>query len=135
MFRSVSWLQYIETILILFSIYYPVVILLYFRKDVLKYFTHGIIFSKPVDQANEISRQDIQPAVYELMDDLNRAFKNATDKKLIKEELLMMLQKLMKQYPQLKEHELKNEITQHIKSHCSDRCNMMLSDEEIKMLW
>jgi hypothetical protein len=101
----------------------------------MKYFTHGIIFSKQADKASGISRQDIQPAVYELMDDLNRVFKTTANKNIIKEELIMMLQKTMKQYQQLKESDLKNEINQHIKSECSGMCNIMLSDEEIKILW
>jgi hypothetical protein len=124
MFQTVSWLQYIQTVLILLAIYYPAIILLYFRSEVIKYFTHGILLSK----------QKINPG-NQLVNDLNNVFKNAADKKIIKEELIMMLQNKIKAYPALKEPDSKNEITKHIAFESREQCNIIFSDQELSMLW
>jgi len=144
MLRSVSWFQFIQTLLILLAIYYPAILLLYFRRDMLKWLTLGIALVKPVPgkAQSEISNQgankspdQMQPAVHDLMNDLQLLFKNADSKKTKKPELIIALQNKLRQFPELKDSPLKDDISKYIGFKCGDHCGMEFSEEELNMLW
>lgn len=151
MLSSISWSQFLVSLIWLVVIYYCLVALLYYRTEILGLFksrqSKQIVFeqeSKFQDGAlsgNEWNvsdgKENVQATgkVHELMAALKSLLATAVKAKTIKEELVMALQMLLRDYPDLKELPIVTEINQQIKKDCQNICSITLSDAEIRMLW
>ncbi len=164
MFSNISWGQFISTIIFLSAIYYIAIILLYYRKDILNWSRHGIDLNKLSAQTahassaeqetkNTISsKEELRPMsyneftagtedkinyaeVHELMEDLKTIFINSAKNKIVKQELILAIRNKLHDYPQLKGTEIENEIIQHIKNECQEKCAFDLDKTELENLW
>ena len=70
-----------------------------------------------------------------LMQELNSLLTAAVKTKTIREELVVALQMLLRDYSDLKDQPITSELNQHIKDECKNICSINLSDVELKMLW
>ena len=111
MFNNISWSNYLLTTAVITAIYYFLIGVLYYRNEIIK-----IILSRNADFINtpakarrdyaninsdynqEVLNQTIEnekedvfesSMVHELMNDLKKLFKEASDKKFTKEELIL----------------------------------------------
>jgi len=157
MFSKISWPQFVSTAIFLLAIYYISIIILYYRHDIMRWAAHGITLGSanknisatlPIEAprpmsyneltvaATEQSLQKINYAeVHELMEELKTIFASASKKKIVKQELILAIQNKLKDYVQLKGAEIENEITQHIKNECKEKCAVCLGSEDLKNLW
>jgi hypothetical protein len=153
MCSSVSWSGFLQAILILSAIYYSAVLILFYRNDLIAWFNNfGSAKSKTVLQKNtssdvdETSTKDIhkkpdekeiilQSQVHDLMEELKIIFIEATGDKIKKPELLLKIQKKLKEYPQIKGSGFDAEVNHQIEFESNEQCEIILSDEELNMLW
>ena len=151
MLSSISWSQFLTTLLILLFIYYLLVISCFYKREIFRFFTprpsqlDGFPFSngqsgsqlppneitteKPVDDSH------LSQDVYELLYSLKSLLETAAKTKTIKEELVMALQLLLRNYSNLKDLPIKTEINQQIAADAKNICSITLSEAEMKMLW
>ena len=73
--------------------------------------------------------------VYELLHSLKSLLETAAKTKTIKEELVMALQLLLRNYSNLKDLPIKTEINQQIAADAKNIFSITLSEAEMKMLW
>lgn len=172
MLSKISWDQFITTIIFLAIIYYIAVLMLYYRKDILKWSTHGVLINKfnistvssapaqPLQQKESTNHPLQAPSpmsyneftvgedehdnnkekinyaeVHELMEDLKTIFVSSAKKKIIKQELILAIQNKLNDYRQFNGTEIENEITQHIKNECKEKCAFNLEKPELENLW
>jgi len=156
MFSKISWNQFLSTLIFLVIIYYIAIIILYYRKDILKWSRHGIdlnnlskktAFANSAQQEKESttsSKEELSPMsyneftvgaeekinyaeVHELMEELKMIFVSSSKKKIIRQELILAIQNKLKDYEQLKGTDIKNE--------CKEKCNIDLEKAELENLW
>jgi hypothetical protein len=172
MLNNISWSQFLSSIISLVIVYYIAIIILYYRKDVLKWSTHGVFISRfnkdsaaiptelplrqkestthplqaprPMsyneftvgeDEHNNSNGKINYAEVHELMEDLKTIFVSSAKKKIIKQELILAIQHKLQDYHQLKGTEIENEIAQHIKNECKEKCALDLAKSELENLW
>jgi hypothetical protein len=159
MCSTISWSAFLQTIIILSVIYYSWLLLTFYRNDLIKWFSNfSKVKSKPVLQTatipeaqrpmsyNEMtvataesSLQEkeniLRSSVHDLMEDLKIIFIEAAGDKTKKPELMLKIQKKLKEYPQIKGTAFETEITRLIEFESNEQCEIILSDEELNMLW
>jgi len=153
MLTKISWQEFISSIVFSALVYYVAIVLLYYRKDILKWSVNGIQIngmSKNVREINPIeetlSKKEMTVIesigakpnygdVHELMEDLKTIFTNCARKKIMKQELIFAIGNRLQDYKQIKGTKVENEIILHIKNECNEKCSVELSDEELKTLW
>jgi hypothetical protein len=137
MLSKISWNQFITTILFLAWAYYTAIIVLFYRKDLLKWFAHGMPLNQPRSKPQAIATEEkINYAeVHELMEDLKTIFISSAKKKIIKQELILSIQNKLKGYQQLKGTEIENEIIGHIENECKEKCAIDLDKADLENLW
>jgi hypothetical protein len=165
MFTSISWAAYIETVLVLLLIYYPVVAFKFYGKE-MKIFLSGKkklpirrssteanvedeqiqnsslhdiqseLFSSPKRfMPSEQETDDTFEQVLELTAQLKEVISEATSKNYIKEEFTLSLQLLIRKYQFLKGSPFMVAINNLIVSECEKHGYHSLDAEERVMLW
>ena len=151
MLSSVSWSQFLTTVLILLFIYYLLVICCFYKREIFRFFTpklsqiDGFHFSNgqsgsPMPSNEIITERRVEDPrvsqdVYDLLHGLKSLLETAAKTKTIKEELVMALQILLRGYSYLKDQPIKTEINQLIAADAKNICSITLSEAEMKMLW
>lgn|GEM_PF-497719 len=158
MFNKISWSSYLLITSAITAIYYFLIAVIYYRNEITK-----IIFSRdpefiniPAKERREntiansdfgeeaIQSQAIQnenedayqsSMVHELMDELNKVFEKASEKKFLKEELILALQLALENYLQLKDGPFQNAINSLIELESQSKCSIYLNEDEMEMLW
>jgi len=157
MFNNISWSSYLLITAVITAIYYFLIGVIYYRNEITK-----ILFSRNSDFINTSAKQknkntiinseddfeelnDLQQnekedvhqsyLVHELMNELNKVFKKASDKKFLKEELILALQLTLRNYLQLKESPFSGAINSLIELESQSQCSIYLNDDEMKLLW
>jgi len=151
MLSFISWSQFLTTILILLLIYYLLVISRFYKKEIFRFFTRSPSQLDGFPFSNEQSGSPVPPNkimtekpvddpclsqdVYELLHGLKSLLETAAKAKTIKEELVMALQILLRNYSYLKDPSIKAEINQRVFVEVQNICSITLSEAEMKMLW
>jgi len=166
MFSKISWSDFTSTIIFLSVIYYFAIIILYFRKDIMKWSTDGIILKRfnkstaaseaeqPLYQKESTthSQHESRPMsysemtvdsiakfnqadVHELIEELKTILSSAQKKKMVKQELILVIHNKLAEYKQLKGTEIEKEIVQHIANECEEKCAIDLDKEDLENLW
>ena len=91
-------------------------------------------FGSPISD-NESAQDILFPMVHELLADLNQIFHDAEEQGYPKEELCFSIQKTLKQYKQLDQSAFQGSINNHITDESKNKCSILLSEDEVKMLW
>ncbi|MGN6402706.1 MAG: hypothetical protein ACTHMD_19770 [Flavisolibacter sp.] len=147
MFSTISWQSYWQGLAITTAVYYIVVYLVYFRRDVALFLSRKVrgdtIVTKdsPSDENNIDSdlpeEQDRAEAymAYACIDEVKALFEQLKSSKGVKSEILYALQKLLAKYPALKTSAYQKSIATVIISQCEHICAIRLNKEEVGHAW
>jgi hypothetical protein len=152
MCSTVSWSAFLQTIIILTVSYYSAVLFIFYRTDLIRWFLEfRNIKSKTVLQnaaavtveeprtnnpVDKKQNENILPSsMHELMEDLKIVFAEASGDRIKKPELLLKLKKKVKEYPQIKGTDFETAINRLIESESKERCEIILSTQELNVLW
>jgi hypothetical protein len=158
MFSNISWQAYWIAIAIALTAYYAIVLVIYYSgviKVVLQqrwmpYYPRpagkrtkrpfpfqGELFepetahsSQDVPLGNDVS-ESIQP----LLDELQAFFEQAASSRMVKEELLFSLGRLLRKYPFVKGTPAQFSLGHLIVQDCEKHCSIHLEEEEVNALW
>jgi hypothetical protein len=161
MLRNISWSEFILVLVAVLSIYYLYVILVYFGKDITRYFhTRTVLDEFPVKK--DFSPMPVSPnssalngdkklkipmtvvatpseiefsTVHDLLEDLKSLFAVAAKTSMIKQELVQALNGKLKNYPMLNDSDVRDDINVHIIEEVREKCGIELVPEDIKRLW
>lgn len=151
MLSSISWSDFLTTIAIVLLVYYLVVAGIYFRKEIFQLFSSGNSNPQGLHLSNEMDggplsynemtaatgKEDpyLNGKVHELLEDIKNLLATASQAKSVREELIMALQMLLRNYAILKDLPITTDINQHIMAELKDTCSITLSDAEMNRLW
>jgi hypothetical protein len=142
MCSSISWEQFILTIVIVLGLYYGYVAVSYYRKDWLYRLSGkkpggGSLEPVPSPAAvagGAAAANPLLPLVHDLVDEI-RALLQAEGVTADKEDLLDKLRRLLQKYPTLKETSFQPSINQLVAIDCKNHCSVDLDEPEIRALW
>ena len=153
MFTSISWKTYLTAIIVLAVIYYLIIAILYYRKDIQKRVS-GYSGSKLRKQppAAAISEEDtnvtasvsrekrndddvLLPVTYELKRELKELFEKATANNYPVSELLRSIQLLFSNYPHLQDTAFQYAINNYIKSEIKELFDILIPDADLVKAW
>ena len=137
MFSSISWQEYLISVILFLIIYYGYVLIVYFRND-LKVSRH-VSMHTPANESKDISREDEEHAllfslVHDLMGELKGTFETAAAKKFPKEKLLLALQTNLKKYKKLKGTAFQLSVNNHIMRE-SEMIFVPVQEPDLKSMW
>ncbi len=151
MLSAISWSQFLTTIAVILFIYYSIASTIYFRKEIFNLFWPKVSSPQGFALANETpdhphsyneitaatGKEDpyIKGKIQELLKDMKSLLSTAAKAKTVREELIMALQLLLRDYPVFKNLPLMEEINRNILNECKVICSITLSEAEMKMLW
>jgi heme/copper-type cytochrome/quinol oxidase subunit 1 len=141
MFSKISWQGFMAAIAVLLFIYYMVIALLYYRRDIARLSRNGFKKSAHQKQTPDpaVSKtendQTLFSSVHELMDELKTIFTTAAERKFPKQELLMALQSKLKSYAPLKDTFMRSSINYHIVQESQIQCGFAVDEFELSQLW
>lgn len=136
MLQHISWSDYFKWVMIGLAVYYTIVLLLFFRKDIA-----GLVKRGGSDDEQEellTIREDISAEeAEELLPQVNLLAAELRDLfagNYVKEELLLAIQRKLKEYPEVKgtafEVAVNNIIMQE-----SEQCSMPFSAIDVRRVW
>jgi hypothetical protein len=142
MCSSISWEQFILTIVIIVGLYYGYIGVSYYRKDwlyrvkgkkALRSATPPVV--SPTAAAAFFPEPNLLlPLVHDLVDEI-RAFLHTAGKIEDKESFLAKLRQLIQKYPTLKDTAFQPSINQLIAIDTKCQCSVELEEDEIDGLW
>ncbi|MDX2001784.1 MAG: hypothetical protein SFW35_05105 [Chitinophagales bacterium] len=153
MFTNISWTEYLFAIAVALVIYYSFVGVRYFPKELKELVTgkikfrfrpavsgydddgNGMAVTSGPDAKTNSEEEDAFAEVEELIGRLKEAIANASRKKYVLQEFRHYLQLLLREYPNIKNSDLRSSINELIVSECERHGVVALSEEEADMLW
>ena len=124
MLKNISWSSYLSITAAITAIYYFLIVVIFYRNEITKLFFSGNsdFINTPAKEKrqsrltnsnndsevlhtsgqNEKEDEIESSQVHELMNELNKVFKKSSDKKFLKEELILALQLTLKNYSVIK---------------------------------
>jgi len=142
MCSSISWEQFILTIVVIVGLYYGYVGVTYYRKDWLYRLTgkkspgsslHPVV-PNPAVPNGPAAANPLLPLVHDVVDEI-RALLQAEGSATNKDNLLDKLRRLLQKYPTLKNTAFQSSINQLLATDCKNHCSMDLDENEIRALW
>jgi hypothetical protein len=142
MCSSISWEQFILTIVVIVGLYYGYVGVSYYRKDWL-YRLSGKkspgssfqpVVPSPAMATGVAAANPLLPVVHDVVDEI-RALLQAEGSAANKENLLDKLRRLLQKYPTLRNTAFQPSINQLLAIDCKNHCSMDLDENEIRALW
>ena len=147
MLNNISWAGYTYAVIIILLVYYISVLVFFFRNDLkglfLKkqnYMSSGGGIPKDFLQfegekmGHDLPEWDDEE-IHQLLMKLQLQINKAAARKFPKEELLLSLQLVLRDFPNLKESHLRNNVNNFLKSEVQNNCSIHLSDDEVALLW
>lgn len=137
MFSSVSWQEYLISVLLFLIVYYGYIIIVYFRKDLKS--SRNVSTHTPANVSKDMFREDEDHAllfslVHDLMGEIKQVFEISATKKLQTEELIMALQPIVKKYKKLKGTAFQVSVNNHIKKE-SEMISIPIEESDLKKMW
>jgi hypothetical protein len=145
MLHSISWQSFLTFIVVSAGTYYFFVILIYYKREISR-LLKGKTFSTPPENGTELfsSAQkggtsnnpiDLFSLAHELLEELKQVFSAALREGYPRQELIVALQILLRNYKKLKQSDVQSEINNHIETQSKETCSITLSAAEIQRLW
>jgi hypothetical protein len=141
MFNTISWQSYWTTLAISVAIYYLIILLLYYRKELR--FSFERTCTKAEEQSFILSEEEFQTPspdseeaiVYSCMDELNAFFEEAKKRRWNRSEMMHSLQSILKKYPAIRSSGYKQSVTNVLRNQCEHICSIHLDKEELEHVW
>ena len=142
MCSSISWEQFILTIIVIVGLYYGYVGVSYYRKDWLYRLTGKKspgsslqpVVSSLAMPSGAATANPLLPLVHDVVDEI-RALLQAEGSAANKNNLLDKLRRLLQKYPTLKNTAFQPSINQLISVDTKSKCSIELWQDEIGGLW
>jgi hypothetical protein len=142
MFSSISWHQFILTILVLIVLYYGYIGVGYYWKDGwYRLTTRKSPAQSPQPTAAPVASSPVSanpnpllPVVHDLVDEVN-ALLQAEGHTVDKDNLLGKLRRLLQKYPTVKDTPFQASINQLIYGEIKNQCSLDLEEDDIGSLW
>jgi hypothetical protein len=83
----------------------------------------------------EIPTDSGERMVYACMDELSAYFQSSKGTKVVKEEFVFAVQKILSKYPSLKSSEFKEAVSNLIVSEAFHNCSIHLEEEDLFHVW
>jgi hypothetical protein len=160
MLERISWSAYWTVIGIGLAIYYLGLIILFYKKGLFlknnlrsaaankEQATANVQpnlfgFTDPASEHSSIQKKEqlpvddqiLMPTVHELIQELKAFIVDISERSFIKEEVIMGIQVIIKNYKRLEGSLYQKSINDFIKNECEDYCGIHLSEEETKRIW
>lgn len=153
MFTSISWKTYLTAIIVLAFIYYLIIAILYYRKDIHKRISD---FSGPklrkqlpavatsdedtnaIPSASQEKRNNddvLLPATYELKKELKELFEKSAANNYPASELFSSVQLMLRNYPHLRDTAFQYAINNYIKSEIKELFDIPIPDADLAKAW
>ena len=162
MLERISWSTYWAVIVIGLVIYYTVLLILLYQKG---FFFKGSIktipshsgtpdpssnpqrnlfgleetvIENPGDKHNQQLAADdniLMPIVHDLIQELKEFITGISERSYVKEEVIMGVQIIIKNYKRIEDSPYQKSINDFIKSECEEYCSIHLSEDEIGRIW
>ena len=162
MLNNISWASYFYALTILLTVYYAVILVLFYRSEVLQLLIHKRLFllvkfkafanriedarmggnqSKMLQENSESTTFESRAEVHNTqieqaaLDEVKAYITQAAQYNTIKEELLFSLQNILKKYPMQGNTPLQHTLNNLIALECANKCSIHLSEDEVSGLW
>jgi hypothetical protein len=149
MVNNISWASYLYAISFILVIYYIVVLILYYRNDLQKYFLKSReSFNSPstnrTAKVEKNEAQIIEPrinnehkngSIEKLLSNIKSLIKTSASRKFPREELLLSLQLELKNQSAFQDSTYRDIINNYIIEACENYYSIHLSEEEVSALW
>ncbi len=150
MFTGISWTDYLVVVAIVLFIYYLFVGLRYFSADLQKLFSgkrkpnfRAVLPNPDVNEnilpdgnmAFEETTDDEFAQVEHLIERLRSVIRDASERKLVPEELKRYLHLVLKEYPAIKNSPLRSSINELAVTECEKYGAVTLFENEMDVLW
>lgn len=158
MMSSISSIEFFTYISVALLCYYLIIVTVYYKIELLEFRTllFKLTSGRPDGQKLSVETQAIfqpinEPVLHEtfkpgsdvtehtmlneLLEKLGHQIASAAERNLIKEELLVSLQLLLKQFSNLKYSSFVSSIESYIQSNVENECSIYLTDLEVSSLW
>jgi hypothetical protein len=150
MFQKFSWTEYWTVVIAGVAVYYAIVFLLLYRNGLLT----KPSFKRPVSpkmqrplpavappatqqgkSVTKLQNEEIENQLNKLTDELLQFLQDIAGRSYIKEEIIMGLQVILREYKEISETNYRSDIDEFIKVETENHCSVNLSDDEIKCVW
>lgn len=151
MLQKFSWGDYWTVVIAVIAVYYAIVFLLLYKYGLLNKPTfRKLAPSRPAQQmpaavpavtqtgksVAKLSNQDeTENQLKMLTDELLQFLQDIAGKSFIKEEIIMGLQVIVREYKEFSETNYRSDIDEFIRVETENHCSVDLSDEEIQRVW
>jgi hypothetical protein len=151
MIGNISWLEYLIFISAAALTWYAVVFYIYYRHDLLQSLhtkkTDHSVGGKisnfnflqediaGVNHRNFQTSSDISQIIQAFSDEVAAYLEEASTNKVVKEDVLVSLNRIANKYPALASSEFKEPLDQSIKLQSETYCAMFLSEEDLNKVW
>jgi hypothetical protein len=157
MLKNISWSSYLLISAAITVIYYFFMVMIFYRNEITKIFFSGSshsVYTPSKTQRNNLiinadkdseleykseqneKEDEIQSSkVHQLINELNKIFKKSSEKKYLKEELILAIQLTLKNYLTLKETPFLGAINSLIELESQSQCSIYLNEDEMELLW
>ena len=148
MFQALSWQNFLVGLAVFSAAWYAVVGLLYYSSDFRRW-TQSMSekvfgYYKPTDLSKKLpveaepdheDQRDLFKSALCLRDEISAVLNQSLQRRFVKEEMMMALQKKIQNYPALRQTAFRVEMNKFIDEETKNRCSIRLSEDELKMLW
>ncbi|HMH33684.1 MAG TPA: hypothetical protein VK543_11670 [Puia sp.] len=137
MLKSISWSQLIYSMTTILVIYYATILAIYYRRQVFSY-ARSILTKtnrKEIGIRQEPDPNNLFDLASHLASTLRLKIEEAANRNLVREELILSVQIVLKQYQKLKGTAFQLAITNLVETNTENQCFITLSDDELNMLW
>jgi hypothetical protein len=149
--QKFSWNQYWMVVVAVVALYYAFVFVLLLKNGILNKASFKNFLLAKIQQLKPsptlANQQTVDTAVklhnkvetgnilQQLTDEILRFLQDIAGKSFIREEIIMGIQVIAREYKELSETNYKSDIEEFIKIETENHCSVDLSDEEIQRVW
>lgn len=140
MLKSISWQSFLILTTFLLITWYVLIGIRYYSKDIRR-----IIFSKRKinsDHPNGSGAQepsanamDLFDSALRLRNDIRQILATAARKQFPKEELVMAIQIMLREYPQLHHTAFQVAINHYIEQESENKCSTLFGEDDLRIIW
>jgi hypothetical protein len=141
---NISWQQYFLFIGSICLLYYLAIAVIYYQaklkrivtfKKVPQRFAPGLNPKAHITSIESNGTEDLMSYVDELVNDVKQLTKQSSKDGIVKEELTLALQVLLKRYSILKNTLFVSSINQFLETEAATNCSIYFDEYELKNLW
>jgi hypothetical protein len=141
MFKSITWSNYYTAVFILLALWYVIIILVYFRKDLFNLLSgkYKIPIRKKKQETSDEEIPEEQEHTFEelegIVTNIRHSILEETGDNTSKEELLTQLKQRLENYGGLRQPVFRDAINNFIIQYAESICGVAFSEDELNEAW